>query len=338
MFRSATLKLTLWYLAIVMAISLAFSAVLYHFATDELARGLHRQSQRITKEFPVFDNDRFFIQNGDLTAGARHILLELAYFNLLVFVGAGFASYVLARRTLRPIEQAHEQQKRFTADVSHELRTPLTAIKMSSEVALLDPAASKQELRQALQSNIEEADKLDILINNLLRLTRLEADELQQSFRRLSADKLAAAAMAQVSASAAQRNIRLHSQVRPLLISGDQDSLIQLLIILLDNAIKYSPKGANVYLDSRRHDDHVELLVRDEGIGIAPDALQHVFDRFYRADSSRHKTAAGGFGLGLSIAKLIADLHQATITLSSRLGKGTTATLRLPAYHDRRPH
>src|SRR5206468_328883 len=95
---------------------------------------------------------------------------------------SGFASYGLARRTLRPIEESHEQQKRFTADVSHELRTPLTALKMSSEVALMDAAASKPALREALQSNLEEADKLELLINNLLRLTRLEATELQQTF------------------------------------------------------------------------------------------------------------------------------------------------------------
>src|SRR5665213_2436774 len=191
MFRSATFKLTMWYLGLVVLISVGFSIVLYHVATAELARGLHFQTQQIFNKFPIFDDSPLLRSGPDLSDGAHRILLRLIGFNIIVFVGAGFASYWLARRTLRPIEEAHEQQKRFTADVSHELRTPLTAIKMESEVALLNKQGSGAELRQVLQSNLEEVAKLETLINNLLRLTRLEASELQQNFTALQASDIA---------------------------------------------------------------------------------------------------------------------------------------------------
>jgi len=331
MFRSATFKLTLWYLALVMAISFVFSIVLYDVATAELARGLHREMQTIYNQYPVFNNSHLLRPDADYDSGAHRILLRLIGFNLVVLASAGFASYWLARRTLEPIEEAHEQQKRFTADVSHELRTPLTAIKMESEVALMNKHLSSAELRQTLASNLEEVAKLESLINNLLRLSRLEADELQESFTSVSAEVLAEKALTQVRPVATERHISLHNEVSSGQIMGDEDSLVQLLVILLDNAIKYSPHDSTVTLTGETKGDQTVLRVIDQGLGIEPAQLEHVFDRFFRADNSRAKAAnAEGFGLGLSIAKMIADLHHGTIELTSRIGKGTTASISLP--------
>lgn len=330
MFRSATFKLTMWYLALVMAISLVFSGVIYRVATDELARGLRNETQRIYLQFPVFDHDPLLRTGPDYDKGAHRIFLRLVGINLLVLVSAGFASYWLARRTLEPIEEAHEQQKRFTADVSHELRTPLTALKMESEVALLNPKTSRDELRATLSSNLEEVTKLEALINNLLRLSRLEAGELQQSFTVLENETLAGTALEQVQPLAIERHITLENKVKTGAVHGDQDSLVQLLVILLDNAIKYSPPHSTVTLSATRRGDQANLCITDKGVGIEPAQLEHVFDRFYRADSSRTKADGEGFGLGLSIAKMIADLHHGTIEISSRVGKGTSATISLP--------
>jgi two-component system sensor histidine kinase CiaH len=331
MFRSATFKLTMWYLALVIAISLIFSVVLYHVATDELARSLHREMQTIYNQFPVFDNSPLLRSSPDYNEGAHRILLRLIGFNLIVLVGAGVASYWLARRTLEPIEEAHEQQKRFTADVSHELRTPLTAIRMESEVALMNKQASHDELRQTLTSNLEEVTKLEALINNLLRLSRLEADELQQSFTTLQIKTLAEKASAQVQPLAAERHITISNEILTGKVSGDEESLMQLLVILLDNAIKYSPHDSVVSMSANSKNDQITLKITDQGIGIEPAQLEHVFDRFYRADDSRAKAnSTEGFGLGLSIAKMIADLHHGTIELTSRVGQGTTASISLP--------
>jgi signal transduction histidine kinase len=337
MFRSATFKLTMWYLAIVMAISLSFSFILYHDAAIELQRGLNRATQRIDREYPIFENSPLLQPRSDYASGTHRLLLRLVALNVIVFIGAGFASYLLARRTLKPIEAAHEQQKRFTADVSHELRTPLTALRMESEVALLNDKAPASALRATLTSNLEEVGKLEVLINNLLRLTRLEANELQQQFEPVSTEALAAAALERVEPLAKIQKIKLASDIPAATINGDQDSLAQLLVILLDNAIKYSPKGAEVSLQGRQRGEQFIFTVTDHGQGIAPDALKHVFDRFYRANSARTKDGQEGYGLGLSIAKMIADLHGGNITLSSRVDHGTTATVTLSARADAAP-
>jgi len=327
-YRLATVKLTVWYLVLVMLISLAFSGVVYHFASSELATGLSRQTQRIYREFPVFTGDPFFERDTDADIANHNILRNLLYFNIGVLVVAGAASYWLARRTLRPIEESNESQKRFVADASHELRTPVTALKMDAEVALLDKNASKDELRAALTSTIEEADKLDALLSNLLRLSQLESDNIRQSFTSLSTSEITEAAIKSVSPQAEMKHITIDASVANLVISGDFDSLKQLFVILLDNAIKYSPEKSTITMSSKADAHTAIVTIRDEGVGIAPEALAHVFDRFYRADKAR--TGQNGFGLGLSIARHIADIHQGAITLSSTVGKGTRVIVSLP--------
>jgi signal transduction histidine kinase len=332
MFKTATSKLTAWYLGIVMVISLGFSIVVYHFAVNELNFGLNHQTERIGRQFPMFNNNPILqVHDNDVNVGAHHILLQLAYFNVLVLAGAGFASYWLARRTLEPIEAAHERQKRFTADVSHELRTPLTSLKMNSEVTLLDQQASKNELRTALQSNIEDATRMGQLVNSLLRLTRLDSEEIEVALSDIEAKVLVKNALEQVKATAEAKQIRLQSKLPKAVLRGDSDSLQQLLIILLDNAIKYSPKKSAVHITNQKTDKQLLILIQDEGQGISPAALPHVFERFYREDSARTTEPSGdGYGLGLSIAKMIAEQSNASISLTSELNKGTTATVSIP--------
>ena len=334
MFRSATLRLTLWYMAIVMTISIVFSFAIYDVTTHELERGLYRETQHIEAQFPVFDNNPNLQQMSNYKKDGDHsILLRLISLNLFVLVGAGFASYWLARMTLEPIEAAHEQQKRFTSDVSHELRTPLTALRMESEVALLNDKLSPKALRETLSSNLEEVTKLDGLINNLLRLTQLEANELQQRFQRVSSKAVLAAAVNRIAKQAKARNIAVKQDITTdMSLFGDEESLIQLVVILLDNAIKYSSEHKTIQLSDAgsKPDREVVWQVSDEGAGIEPKALEHVFNRFYRAEDSRNKAASDGYGLGLSIAKMIADVHQGNIMLKSRIGHGTTAVVAIP--------
>ncbi len=331
MFRSATVKLTLYYLAIITVICLTFSVVLYHFASQELHRGLYGQSHRIVQEFPGFDFDPALRTRLEYASGAHRLIENLCYFNVVVLVVAGFASYALARRTLEPIQEAHEQQKRFTADVSHELRTPLTALKMTSEVALMNGMASKAELREALTSNLDDVSRLEQLINNLLRLTRLDGQEVTQTFVPVQLQSVVQAAVKTVKPRASEHAIHIETKV-PLTtrVIGDSDSLVQLLVIFLDNAIKYSPKDSSITITAVG-DNLVNLTIADQGIGIDELALPHIFDRFYRADSARTRTDTSSFGLGLSIAKLIADVHGANIQIASKPNHGTTVTVSLVA-------
>lgn len=329
LYKSAIWKLTGWYMLLVMFISLMFSVVVYRFATDTLAQTLTSQQSRIYKAFPVFSGNSFFVHDKDLELGAHAILQNLIYFNILVLLIAGLASYWLAQRTLRPVETSNERQKRFVADASHELRTPLTALKMSSEVVLLDKHASTDELRAALQSNLEDADKLNTLLNDLLRLSQLELSQMQHTFTTLSTATIVAEAIEKTAARAKAKHITIHNNVMDHPLYGDENSLVQLLVILLDNATKYSPQHASVNITTGHKGDTTSIIIQDHGIGIEQRALEHVFDRFYRADKAR--TGSDGYGLGLSIAKHIADIHNGTITITSRPGKGTTATVDLCA-------
>jgi signal transduction histidine kinase len=317
-----------------MLISLMFSVAVYHFATDTLTHTLTTQQARIYKAFPVFSSDPFFIRDKDAEQGAHAILQNLIYFNFLVFVGAGLASYWLAQRTLRPIEASNERQKRFVADASHELRTPLTAIQMSTEVALLDKGAHTADLRSALQSNLEETGKLTTLLNDLLRLSQLDSDEAQLSFAVMPLIEVVQQAVEKTKHQADLKDIKVDATAaHNHSVYGDKNSLVQLIVILLDNAIKYSPEHSTVTISSRLTVSNTTVTIADNGIGIDREALAHVFDRFYRADKARR--GSEGYGLGLSIAKRIADLHGGTITITSRPGKGTTVAIGLPTSGER---
>lgn len=327
----------MYYLLIIAVIIVGFSAVLYQVASNDLSFGLRRQTQRLTEDFPVFSGSPYLQAGHELDEGQHHLFARLALCDALVLIGAGFASYALARRTLEPIETAHEQQKRFTADVSHELRTPLTALKMESEVALLDPRASAADLRGTLASNVEEAEKLTLLVSNLLRLTQLDSAPIEQS--PIALNTLVKAAIRGLTPIAEQRNITITTKLgHESTVYGEPSTLTQLFAILLDNAIKYSPNNTTITVQARHQQQSVDVRITDQGSGIAKTDLDHVFERFYRADSSRTSNKqASGFGIGLSLAKLIADSLGATISLTSKLGHGTTATVTMPLVVDQSP-
>lgn len=334
MFRSAVFKLTAAYVAIIMSICVVFSVVLYNVAVQELQRGFHNQYTRWYNAYEPFGLRQPGTPTEELALRSKHIFEQILYFNLLVLFVTGAACYILARRTLRPIEAAHEQQKRFTADVSHELRTPLTALKMETEVSLMDAKTPARELRQTLRSNLEEVERMEVLINNLLLLSSMEASKLRTEFVPLDIKDIVSSALGTVHTFATSKHIKVVSKLHSKEVLGDQASLTQLFVILLENALKYSPEGSTVTVGVLKGKGRVVVDIQDTGVGIPADALPHIFDRFYRADSARVSDStpntAQGFGLGLSLAKLIADLHGGEIILSSTPGAGTNAAVILP--------
>jgi len=331
MFRSALFKLTAVYAAFVMSISVIFSALLYKFATSELQTGFQNQYIRWLTEYRAYGLRQPINPASELAARSHHIFAELVYLNILLFVFTAAAAYLLARRTLRPIERAHEQQIRFTSDVSHELRTPLTALTMDTEVTLLDIKATKDDLRHTLRGNLDEAKRMETLVDSLLQLTSMEAHKLRNEFSRVNVKDVATAALEVVKKLADSRTIHIDATLTDGFVIGNSGNLTQLVVILAENAIKYSPEGSEVRVVTSSTPQTVTILVEDSGPGIAADALPHVFDRFYRANDARTGEGTSGFGLGLSLAKLIADLHNGEIIMSSTEGKGTRALVRLPA-------
>jgi signal transduction histidine kinase len=329
MLRSAVLRLTVSYLAIIMVLSISFSVVLYGISSSELDRGFRHQSPYYGRLVPPSGLPDFTqFREEELAAGQANLRSDLIAFNLGVLLLGGAASYALARRTLKPIEEAMEAQSRFTADASHELRTPLTAMQSEIEVALRDRSLTKQDARQLLESNLEEVGKLRALADGLLRLASVDAGELPTEPVWL--DKATSEALRRVAAAAKAKRITIVNKVEHVAVAGDPPSIAELSVILLDNAIKYSKTGGSVTVTTHTQAKHVQLSVADTGHGIKAIELPHIFDRFYRADPARSKERVAGYGLGLSIARQIAQLHHGSIEAASTPGQGSTFTVRLP--------
>jgi two-component system sensor histidine kinase CiaH len=330
MFHSAALKLTGWYLAIIMALSIGCSMALYNVSSNDLQNNIHRRLPVSVNELLTPNDVRNLatMRSHQLENDLDHLKENLVWFNVLVLLLGGAASYLLARRTLEPIEQSLDAQKRFTSDASHELRTPLTAMQAEIEVALRDSKLSKQEAVELLQSNLEEVEKLRRLSDGLLNLAQ------HQKPLHLAAISLKPAveeALKRVEKSAKSKNIIISDHTNELSVKADNYSLAELLVILIDNAIKYSPEGSKIQLSSASSGKISKISVKDQGIGIKATDLPHIFDRFYRSDTSRSKIHEEGYGLGLAIAKKIAESLDGAIEVRSAPGKGSTFTFSLPA-------
>lgn len=325
MFQSATLKLTGWYLLILMVTSLLFSAAIYQVTTSELGTRLENFQNKIEIESVFMPRPIDALRVAEATEAQSHIIVGLLYANLLILIGGGVVSYFLARRTLRPIEIAHEAQSRFTSDASHELRTPLASMKTELEVALRDPKTTKKDLELILRSNLEEVEKLSKLSEMLLNLSRLDHDKLERS----AVDLADVTNDVLTRFGKSKKRIALSSSKQSI-VEGNEAAIIELVMILVDNALKYSPEDSYVDITITRSNRFVTFVIQNTGAGIDPAKLPYIFDRFYRADTSRTKQSKLGFGLGLSLAKKIVELHNGELRVSSEPNATTTFTFSLP--------
>lgn len=330
MFHSAALKLTGWYLAIIMTLSLGCSFALYHVSSNDLQRNAQRQIGFIDNSLRPRDlRDYIKLWQKQLSDNRNHLKANLVLFNTAVLVGGGAISYLLARRTLEPIEEALDAQKRFTADASHELRTPLTAMQAEIEVALRNPKLTKQEAVELVKSNLEEVAKLKGLSEGLLRLAQGQTKVTDDSIASLS--DIVKDTIKRLEKTAHNKKIKLVNETSDIPLKGDQSTLTELLVILVDNSIKYSPEGSSVNISSAKQGKTARIQVKDRGVGIKASDMPHIFERFYRADGSRSKGQTEGYGLGLALAKKITDAHGGFIEVKSAPSKGSTFTIALPS-------
>lgn len=223
-----------------------------------------------------------------------------------------------------------DEQHRFVTDASHELRTPLTSLRSEIEVYLRGKEHNLKEADILLKSNLEEVNNLQILSDNLIQLAQYKKTNTLDNFSHVSLSEIILSAQKKVVSLAKKKQIALKTEIKDVIINGDKQNLVELFVILLDNAIKYSPKKTTIAVSSQSTDHHVVIAVSDEGMGIAKEDLPYIFDRFYRADASRTKQSVLGYGLGLSIAKKIVNSHNGSIQVKSNSGKGTTFTVQLP--------
>jgi heavy metal sensor kinase len=228
------------------------------------------------------------------------------------------------------IEQSFTRTRQFTADASHELRAPMTLIHTAAEYSLRRER-SREDLVDSMRKILTESQRTAAIIDDLLLLARGDAGQEPSGLELVDAVPVLREATEQGKVIAADRNIdvTLQLEAEALPVKANEPRLRRLLLILVDNALKYTPPGGRVTLTGRAEPHEVTITVVDTGKGIAPDDLPHVFERFWRADKVRSREA-GGTGLGLAIARQIAELHGARIDVASELGRGSAFTVRLP--------
>jgi heavy metal sensor kinase len=227
------------------------------------------------------------------------------------------------------LEDAIQSSKRFVADASHELRTPLTVLRGELESLAQDPQL-KVHTRESVGSLLEEVDRLAEIVESLLALSKLDAGEASSERVRFDLGELVTTTAEQMSLLAEDKSIRVECEAAPgVIVEGDRSRMKQVVVNLLDNAIKYTPNGGNVLLRIARDGDNAILEVADNGIGIPTEALPHMFKRFFRVDDSRSREQ-GGAGLGLSIVKSICAAQGAEVGVTSRPGGGSCFRVRQP--------
>ncbi len=225
------------------------------------------------------------------------------------------------------LESAFNNQRRLFADLSHELKTPLTILKGEFEV-ILKKARSNVEYQGTLKSALEETDRIIRLAENLLILAKFDSKEMSQKSERLDIAALLQGIVNNVKGLAELKEIAiLFSVPKELWIYGDQNQLKTLFLNIVENAFKYTPEKGRIEITASKGDTIADISIKDTGPGIPEDEIEHIFDRFYRVDKSR---SSSGFGLGLSIAKSIAEAHGGGISVQSRPGEGTAFVISLP--------
>lgn len=351
LFHSARIKLTGFYFAVFVVLCLILSFGVRAFTSYELNKGddaqrttAHELFKQYSDEYNIDTDpgtgaypkgaipfgDRYFsraIQDQSDTT-RRHLSRDLLYLDILLLVGGALVSYWYAGRTLHPIEEAHEQQKRFTADASHELRTPLASMKLENEVFLRQKHFEEKDAREQIASNLEEVDRLERLATNLLALNQYEHEPVTKQ-------AVAVVSVVDEAVERARQRFGKHVypkftiKIAPATVQTDRESLVELLTILIDNAAKYGPKDGEVIVGGEKRGEGYVLAVRDHGPGIADDDMPHIFDRMYRGDKAR-SSRVGGHGIGLSLAKQIAEANGASIEASNHPDGGALFIVNLP--------
>jgi two-component system, OmpR family, sensor kinase len=240
---------------------------------------------------------------------------------------------VTFNQLLERLENSFERQKWFMADASHELRTPVAILHGETEVTLSRTDRSPEEYRETLGILKDESQRLARIVEDLFTLTRADAGQYPLQLHTIYLDELAADVLRRARSLAMAKNITLSASIQPELpIEGDEALLRRMLLNLLDNAIKYTPEGGQIWLECGKRDDEYALSVHDTGTGIPVELQTRIFERFFRADKARSRAEgeSGGAGLGLCIARWIAEAHHGRLELTKSDTTGTTFTSWLP--------
>jgi signal transduction histidine kinase len=343
MFESTTLRLTIMYVAILSVICILFSTNWYLLARNDIEGARNRQIATLKRPGPVRDIiiREELIKEVEAEADEqfkedmRSLVSRILFTNAIIITAGTAGSYLLARKSIEPIERAHLEQIRFTADASHELRTPLTAMRTEIDVALRDPKLSKADAIKQLESTSEELVRMSSLSEQLLKLSRTD-EHIELPTQRTSVKSIVQTSLDRVLKQAEQRIISFQEEIDDEFVITNPDTAAEILSVLFENAIKYSDKKSTVQIKTITVRNAVQIAIKDQGIGISQLDQQHIFERFYRADHSRTSgSPRSGHGLGLSIAATLASrLPDTALKVESEgHGLGSTFTITLPKSH-----
>lgn len=288
----------------------------------------------------LYDNSSNFLVESIFVICIVDSEVQLLQNFLWLIVGGGvlsvfgiiLAGFFLAKRAMIPIQEAWDRQQQFVSDVSHELRSPLTGIYSNAELMLRNPDETIRKECHRINTIMQETKRMIKLISSLLTLARSDSGKSDISVGLLNLSDVMNEVVGNFEVFKEIKHIRLIASIEAnVKVIGDKDRVHQLIVILLDNAFKFTPEGGQVNIDCYKSNRNAIISVLDTGIGIAPDSIPRIFDRFFREDKSRSRNS-GGTGLGLSIAKWIVEKHEGAITVESELGKGTRFTVSIPLF------
>ena len=240
----------------------------------------------------------------------------------------GIGSWWLAGRMLASAQKAWDNQQLFVANASHELRAPLTLIRAGSDAALRK-LTKETDVKNLLGDVVSEVDHMDHLVEDMLLMSRLDIGQLKMVYEAVQLDELVSEIQRQYQPIMAAKTIDFNAQAETLNFMGDKVRIRQVILILLENALRHTPVKGKIQLKVKKQDNHAEISVSDSGEGIPRKHIAHVFERFYQVESDRREGNSGS-GLGLSIAKSIIEAHGGKITIQSEIDRGTTVTCSLP--------
>ncbi len=260
----------------------------------------------------------------------KTLIYTFLFVALIMFIIIYFISRFFANKSIQPVQEAFEKQKQFVADASHELKTPLAVINTNVDVLLSNKQDTIDSQSKWLNYIKSESERMAKLTNDLLYLTQMDNSNNKMIYSKFSMSEAVENIILTMEAVIFEHNLSLNYDLEPaLFIHGNDEQIRQVVMILLDNAIKYTNKNGTISIALNRQNTDIILSITNTGEGIALEHLKKIFDRFYRTDKSRSRQL-GGYGLGLSIAKAIVDQHIGKIYAESTVNEKTTFFVKLP--------
>lgn len=311
------IQLTMVYSVILCFIVLFFSIILWQSQERQVDRFLYSNRMRFMRRFSDEEYDRIKATIDEIKF---ENFINLIMLDAILIIVSIVVSYYLSGKTLEPVFSALDRQRQFISDASHDLKTPLTNIKTEAEVLTRNPSTTLEEYQTFATNVVNDVDRLNKLIDSILESARLE--HLVIHLQDIDLKDLMREILNDFHSRIQEKNLELHEEYPDddIVIKSDKKLLTRLIYVIIDNSIKYNKENGSVRIKIYKSASNTYLAIQDTGIGIEKSKIKHIFDRFYRVAEDRHTE---GFGLGLAIAKEIADKLHIKMTVKSKVDVGT---------------